>query len=92
MQPIDSGGSKRDCLIFYWFLLTDNNYCYVFESRRRRRPFKLTFVTFISRLNMVVRVNVLTATDVSTTCAVVILRVKVSYITSVDGIKLWLLT
>ena len=31
-------------------------------------------------------------TDVSATCAVVIFRVKVSRITSVDGIKLWLLT
>ena len=31
------------------------------------------------------------ATDVSTTCAVVIFRVKVSCITSVDGIMLWLL-
>ena len=30
-------------------------------------------------------------TDVSTTCAVVIFRVKVSCITSVDGIILWLL-
>ena len=29
--------------------------------------------------------------DVSTTCAVVIFRVKVSCITSVDGIILWLL-
>ena len=29
-------------------------------------------------------------TDVSTTCAVVIFRVKVSCITSVDGIILWL--
>ena len=31
-------------------------------------------------------------TDVSTTCAVVIFRVKVSCITSVDGTNLWLLT
>ena len=31
-------------------------------------------------------------TDVSTTCAVVIFRVKVSCITSTDGIKLWLMT
>ena len=30
-------------------------------------------------------------TDVSTTCAVVIFRVKVGCITSVDGIILWLL-
>ena len=30
-------------------------------------------------------------TDVSTTCAVVIFRVKVSCITSVDGLILWLL-
>ena len=47
---------------------------------------------------MIIRVNVvlnglllLTVTDVSTTCAVVIFRVKVSCITSVDGIILWLL-
>ena len=33
----------------------------------------------------------LTVTDVSTTCAVLIFRVKVSCITSVDGIILWLL-
>ena len=32
-----------------------------------------------------------TVTDVSTTCAVVTFRVKVSCITSVDGIVLWLL-
>ena len=49
----------------------------------------------MSRLSMIVRVNVLlnvTLTDVSTTCAVVIFRVKVSCITFVDSIKLWLLT
>ena len=53
---------------------------------------------FISRLSMIVRVNVvlnrtvlLTVTDVSRTCAVVI-RVEVNCITSVDGIKLWLLS
>ena len=34
----------------------------------------------------------LTLTGVSTNSAVVIFRVKVSCITSVDGIKLWLLT
>ena len=34
----------------------------------------------------------LTVTYISTTCAVVIFRVKVSCIMSVDGIKLWLLT
>ena len=33
----------------------------------------------------------LTVTDISTTCAVVIFSVKVSCITSVDGIILWLL-
>ena len=33
----------------------------------------------------------LTVSEVSTTCAVVILRVKVRCITSVDGLKLWLL-
>ena len=44
---------------------------------------------------MIVWVNVLlllTVTDVSTTHAVVIFRIKVSCILSVDGIKLWLLT
>ena len=43
---------------------------------------------------MIVRVNVVlnrTVTDVSTTCAEVIFRVKVSCITKVDGIILWLL-
>ena len=52
---------------------------------------------------MIVRVNVVLnrtvvdvtdvtdVTDVSTTCAVVIFRVKVSCITSVDGIIPWLL-
>ena len=49
----------------------------------------------MSRLSMIVRVNAVlnvTLTDVSTTCAVVIFTVKVSCNTSVDGIKLWLLT
>ena len=48
---------------------------------------------------MIVRVNVvpdrtvtlLTVTDVSTTCAAVIFRVKVSCVTSVDSINFWLL-
>ena len=49
----------------------------------------------MSRLSMIVRVNIVlnvTLTDVSTTCAVVIFRVKVSCITFVGSIKLWLLT
>ena len=53
--------------------------------------------TIISSLSMIVRVIeswigllLLTVTDVSTTCAVVIFRVKVSCITLADGIKLWL--
>ena len=51
----------------------------------------------IKRLSLIVRVNVVlnrtvvVDTDVSTTCAVVIFRVKVSCVTSVDGIILWLL-
>ena len=62
-------------------------------------PFELRS-HFISRLvgsSMIVRLTVVLnrtfvdRTDVSTTCAVVIFRVKVSGITSVDGIKLWLL-
>ena len=49
-----------------------------------------------STLSLIVRVNVVlnrtvTDRDVSTNCAVVIFRVKVSCITSVDGIILWLL-
>ena len=53
--------------------------------------------TVISRLSMIVRVIeswirllLLTVTGVSTTCVVVIFRVKVSCITLADGIKLWL--
>ena len=58
-------------------------------------------ISFKSTLSLVFQVNVvlnrtrlllLTVTDVSTTCAVVIFSVKVSYTTSFDGIKLWLLT
>ena len=46
----------------------------------------------IVRVNVVLnRTVVLTVTDVSTTCVVVVFRVKVSCITSVDGITLWLL-
>ena len=46
----------------------------------------------IVRVNVVLnRTVVLTVTDVSTTCVVVMFRVKVSCITSVDGIILWLL-
>ena len=48
---------------------------------------------FISRLSLIFRVNVvlnrtvlLTVNDVSTTCAVVIFRVKVNCIRFVDGI------
>ena len=42
---------------------------------------------------MIIRVSkVLNKTDVSTTCAVVIVRVKVSCITSIDSIQLSLLT
>ena len=65
-------------------------YCESFEPRSH----------FISRLSMIVRVDVVlkrtvavTVNDVSTTYAVVIIRVgKVSCITSVDGFKLWFLT
>ena len=52
-----------------------------------------------SRLSMIVQVNVVLNMTVVvhsdrhfSTCAVVIFRVKVSCITPVDGIKLWLLT
>ena len=49
----------------------------------------------IFQMNVVLNRTVmllLTVSDVLTTCAVVIFRVKVSSITSIDGIKLWLLT
>ena len=47
----------------------------------------------IVRANLVINIELfLTVTDVSTTCVVVIFRVKVSCIMSIDGIKLWLLT
>lgn len=52
----------------------------------------------MSRLSMIVQVNVVLdrtvvveLTDVSTTCALVIFRVKVNCIMLVDGIKVWLL-
>ena len=54
-------------------------YCERFELRSH----------FKSRLSLIVWVNVVlnrTVTDVSTTCVIVIPRVKVSCITSVDGI------
>ena len=53
---------------------------------------------FITRWSMMVRGAwygmglLLTVTDLLTTCAVVIFRTKLSCITSVDGIKLCLLT
>ena len=45
----------------------------------------------IVRLTVVLNRTFVDRTDVPTTSAVVIFRVKVSGITSVDGIKLWLL-
>ena len=49
----------------------------------------------LSGLSVIVWVNVvlnrMVVDDVLTTCVVVIVRVKVSCITSVDGIILWLL-
>ena len=90
-------GPSLYCNITSWFavapveiktrrIIREN--CKRFESRSH---FKI-------RLNLIVRVNVvlpvgpllLTVTDVSTTRAAVIFRVKVSCITSVDGIILWL--
>ena len=55
----------------------------------------VVFCLFKSRLSLIVRVNIflnrtVVDSDWSTTCAVVIFRVKVSCITSVDGIILWL--
>ena len=65
---------------------TKNNKVYVYSS------FKKVCERFV-RLNVVLNRTVVvdsTVTDVSTTCAVVIFRVKVSCITSVDGTILWL--
>ena len=63
--------------------------------------FLFFLVNSSKRLSLIVRVNVVlnrtvvvvavVVTDFSTTCAVVIVRVTVSCITSVDGIILWLL-
>ena len=78
-------GKARD-FIYTW----QKVFCERFEPRSH----------FKSRLSLIIRLNVvlnrtvlllLTVTDVSTTCVVVIFRVKVSCITSVDGIILWLL-
>ena len=65
------------CFGQYWYLVRLNEFHkYIeYDSPGERSPEWL----------------LLTLTDVSTTCAVVIFRVKVSCITSVDGIKLWLL-
>ena len=71
---------------------TQTYHCERFEPRSHLK----------SRLSLIVPVNVLlnrtvavelllTVTGISTTCAVVIFRVKVSCITSLDGIILWLL-
>ena len=56
-------------------------------------PFN-TYWIILWSMNICIRIGLLslTVTDVSTTCAVVIFRVKVSCIMSVDGIILWLLT
>ena len=62
-------------------------------------PEQLIRCFFIRRWNIVFRVSavlnrglLLTVTDISTTCVEVILKVEVSWITSINGIKLWLLT
>ena len=61
--------------------LSEYNYTEGFVKGLKKSHFK-------SRMSLIVRVNV---TDVSTTYVVVLFRVKVSCITSVDGIILWLL-
>ena len=60
---------------------------------------KMDYNSMKSRLNLIVRVNVVLNRTVIfdsdrcfDNCAVVIFRVKVSCVTSVDGIILWLLT
>ena len=68
--------------MYFWFLLRTTCFCERFEPRSH----------FLSRLSMIVRVNVVlnrnvvVDSDISTTWAVVIFRVKVSCITPVDGI------
>ena len=73
--------------LYKWLVEDGNHVCCVWESELLCC---LTTIRFKSRLSLLVRVNVglllLTVTDVSTTCAVLIFRVKVSCITSVDGI------
>ena len=65
--------------LYFWFPVTSHIEQQQYKSK--------------SRLSLIVRVNVvLNRTDISTTCALVSFRVKVSCITSVDGIILWLLT
>ena len=67
--------------MYFWFLLRTTCFCERFEPRSH----------FLSRLSMIVRVNVVlnrtvvVDSDISTTWAVVIFRVKVSCITPVDG-------
>ena len=81
-------GTQVGWLAFHRLWVTNGWICERFEP----------WSHFIRYLSLIVRVNVvwiklllLTVTDVSTTCAVVMFRVKVSCITSVDGIILWLL-
>ena len=80
--------SSSKITLFNWIHFILRN-CEGFEPRSH----------FKSRLNLIVWSErspeqglLSTVTDVSTTCAVVIFRVKVSCITSVDGVILWILT
>ena len=89
------------CSLFHLIILAKY---LTFITVRQKLPSLTRYVLycysyFKSRLSLIVRVNVvlaqgllLTVTDVSITCALVIFSVKVSCITSVDGIILWLLT
>ena len=56
-----------------------------FQYRYYSLKFFLVRSHFISRLSMIVWVNVVLNRTVSTTCVVVIFRAQVSCITSVDG-------
>ena len=87
----EDGGERKG--IFYW-QRDFSNVSYL------KKPTSLISIIIKSRLSLIVRMNVypwiwlllLTVTDVSTTCAIVIFRVKVSCTTSVIGIVFWLLT
>ena len=83
-------GPSIPCNLIMHFLT-----CYLIKLVKGLNPGVISKVGFslIVRVTVVLNrtVVLLTVTDVSTTCTVVMFRVKVSCIMSVDGIILWLL-